>query len=271
MYRIKPWEELTIQDDYMFKLIMSRKRICKKMLEKLLQIPIRDIKYIDEEKSVKARYESKGVRLDVYVEDDQNTVYDIEMQVRQPEGDGLFKRTRYYQSMIDADLLAMGTDYDALNPCIIIFICPFDAFGQDRHIYTFNNYCEQDKNLPLGDGAAKIFLNTKGTADDVPSDVRAFLDYVDGRINDDAFVQEIDQEIREVKKIENERVSYMTLAMKMMEERKEGRKEGHKEGVASVAIGMLKLKLSLDVIQAATELPLETIKKLAIENNISYE
>ena len=80
-------------------------------------------------------------------------------------------------------------------------------------------------------------------------------------------MQEIDQEIREVKKIENERVSYMTLAMKMMEERKEGRKEG----VALVAIGMLKLKLSLDVIQAATELPLETIKKLAIENNISYE
>ena len=31
---------------------------------------------------MKARYESKGVRLDVYVEDDQNTVYDIEMQVR---------------------------------------------------------------------------------------------------------------------------------------------------------------------------------------------
>ncbi|WP_041914389.1 hypothetical protein [Selenomonas ruminantium] len=88
---------------------------------------------------------------------------------------------------------------------------------------------------------------------------------VDGKINDDAFVQEIDQEIREVKQIENERVSYMTLAMKMMEERKEGRKEG----VASVAVSMLKLKLSLDVIQAATELPLEAIKKLAVENNIS--
>ena len=24
IYRIKPWEELTIRDDYMFKLIMSR-------------------------------------------------------------------------------------------------------------------------------------------------------------------------------------------------------------------------------------------------------
>nr|WP_178139538.1 hypothetical protein [Selenomonas ruminantium] len=42
-------------------------------------------------------------------------------------------------------------------------------------------------------------------------------------------MQEIDQEIRDVKQIENERVSYMTLAMKMMEERKEGRKEGIKE------------------------------------------
>lgn len=80
-------------------------------------------------------------------------------------------------------------------------------------------------------------------------------------------MQEIDQEIRDVKQIESEKVSYMTLAMKMMEERKEGRKEG----IALVAISMLKLKLSLDVIQAATELPLETIKKLAIENNISYE
>ena len=78
-----------------------------------------------------------------------------------------------------------------------------------------------------------------------------------------------DQGIREGKQIENERVSYMTLAMKMMEERKEGRKEGRQEGVASVAVSMLKLKLSLDVIQAATELPVETIKKLALENNIS--
>ena len=51
----------------------------------------------------------------------------------------------------------------------------------------------------------------------------------------------------------------------MMEERKEGRKEG----VVSVAVSMLKLKLSLDVIQAATELPIETIKKLAVENGIS--
>jgi len=97
--------------------------------------------------------------------------------------------------------------------------------------------------------------------------VYVFLDYVDGKINDDAFVQEFDQEIRDVKKIENERVSYMTLAMKMMEERKEGRKEG----VVLVAIGMLKKKFSIESIHAATELPIDTIRKLAEENNISMQ
>ena len=44
------------------------------------------------------------------------------------------------------------------------------------------------------------------------------------------FIQEIDQEIRAVKKLENERVRYMTYAMKMQEERKEGIKEGIKQG-----------------------------------------
>ncbi len=47
-YTIKPWEELTIQDDYMFKLIMRRERICKRMLEKILKIKIHHIKYLEE-------------------------------------------------------------------------------------------------------------------------------------------------------------------------------------------------------------------------------
>ena len=88
----------------------------------------------------------------------------------------------------------------------------------------------EDKDLELGDGATKIFLNSVGTADDVTPDVKCFLDYVNGVLSNDDFVQEIDQEIRAVKKLENERVGYMTYAMKMQEERKEGIKEGIKQG-----------------------------------------
>ena len=42
---IKPWEELNFQDDYMFKRVMSHKRFCKRMLEKILRIEIRDLHY----------------------------------------------------------------------------------------------------------------------------------------------------------------------------------------------------------------------------------
>ena len=210
MYQIKDWQDLTIQDDYMFKLIMSRKRICKKMLEKILRISIDDLVYIEDEKSMKASYDSKGVRLDVYVKDDKHTVYNIEMQVRKPENEGLYKRTRYYQSMIDGDLLKAGVDYDELNPTYIIFICPFEPFHEGRHMYTFRNYCTEDKDIELQDGTVKLFLNTKGTMDDVEPDVKAFLEYVDGVMSPDEFVQEIDEAIRNVKTQESERVRYMT-------------------------------------------------------------
>ena len=287
-YKIKPWEELAFRDDYMFKLIMSRKRICKKVLERILHIEISDIHYLEAEKPMKPSYRSKGVRLDVYVRDDARTVYNIEMQVRQPEGDGLSKRTRYYQSMIDADLLAAGADYDEINQTIIIFICPFDPFGRNRYIYTFENICKEDTSLSLKDGATKMFLNTKGTVGEVDDALQAFLGYVDGVLSSDALVREIDDEIRKVKTEEGERVEYMTFAMKMREEwkagvsagrmeghivgrkegikegRKEGIKEGRKEGIkegaqqdraASLRSLMSKLKVSAEEAMDLLEVP----------------
>ena len=131
--------------------------------------------------------------------------------------------------MMDADLLAAGADYDELNKTIIIFICPFDPFDEGRYMYTFENICLENKNLNLLDGATKIFLNTKGQIGDIDDTIRAFLQYVDGVVTDNSFVQEVEEEIRRVKLEEGERVNYMTFAMKMMEERKEGRKEGQRD------------------------------------------
>lgn len=273
-YPIKPWEELTLQDDYMFKLIMGRKRICQKMLERILNIKIRDIRYIEKEKSMQARYESKGIRLDVYVKDDKNTIYNIEMQVRKLEGDSLARRTRYYQSMIDVDLLDRGMSYDKLNNSYIIFICPFDPVGKGRHIYTFNNICQEDKTVTLADGTTKMFLNTKSTMNDVSPAVKAFLDYVDSAVvSNDEFVQEINEEIKKVKLIEKEMKSYMTYEMQVQEWRNEGREEGLAEGLQkgklAVAVSLLKEKLDLSFIMRVTELSADDIRKIAAKNGLS--
>ena len=106
----KAWEDLTIQDDFMFKAVMKSKELCMGVLEAILNEPIHDIKYLGEELSLKAGYESKGVRLDVYVEDEAHTVYDVEMQVGSETDEELAKRMRYYQSQMDADHLARGKD-----------------------------------------------------------------------------------------------------------------------------------------------------------------
>ena len=117
----KEWEDLTIADDYMFKLVMSHKRICKHLLEMILGIKIRKLMEPKTEHPIKNSYESKGIRLDVYVEDDQNTVYDIEMQVRKYPEAYLGHRTRYYQSVIDFEALDAGVEYNKLKKSIIIF------------------------------------------------------------------------------------------------------------------------------------------------------
>lgn len=69
--------------------------------------------------------------------------------------------------------------------------------------------------MELDDKTTKVFVNSIGTADDVTPDVKAFLDYVNGVISDDAFVCEIDNEIVRVKAIEEERVGYMTYEMNL--------------------------------------------------------
>lgn len=50
----KVWESLQIKNDYIFSKVMRDKKICIALLEKLLKLKIRDIKYLEEEKDRKS-------------------------------------------------------------------------------------------------------------------------------------------------------------------------------------------------------------------------
>ena len=121
------------------------------------------------------------------------------------------RRSRYYQGMIDMNLLDKSVAYRYLNDTYIIFICPFDLYGMGLHKYTFEGRCKEAPDLKIGDGATRIFLNAKGTRNDVSSSLRAFLDYVAGKISDDPFVQEVEQAVAEARKNREWRHEYMTL------------------------------------------------------------
>lgn len=215
------WEELSISNDFLFGKVMQNPELCKELLQRILpDLNIERIEYPELQKSISMDMDARSVRLDVYVKDEKEVVYDIEMQVSHTKE--LPKRSRYYQSMIDLQLIDKGQLYDELKRSYVIFICPFDLYGKGRHIYTFENICKEDGSIFMGDEAVKIFLNAKGTLDDVSDELEAFLDYVAGKKPKDAFVERLEEAVKEAKKNREWRHEYMTLLMRDKENVKIG-------------------------------------------------
>ncbi len=129
-------KNLTIKNNFMFAAVMSDEENCKGFLERVLPIKIDHVE-ISTEKSIVYHPEYKGVRLDVYAKDENNTRYNVEMQVlKQP---ALGRRCRYYQSHMDMDILVKGCNYAELPDSYVIFLCDFDPFGAGKYRYTFRD------------------------------------------------------------------------------------------------------------------------------------
>ena len=220
----KKYEELGITDAFMFAKVMSNKEICKPVLEQILNIKIRDIEYLDYEETIQIAPGSKSIRLDIYVEDDKNTVFNLEMQTTNYEE--LPKRSRYYQDIIDLKLIEKGQSYDILKTSYVIFICTFDFFEKNRSIYEFENICVDDSDIKLNDGTHKIFLNTKGNRDGISKELQMLLDYFDGREPESQLAKDIDRKVFEARNNKQWRREYMSYQMELDKQFRNGREEG---------------------------------------------
>ncbi len=141
------------------------------------------------------------------------------------------KRSRYYQGMIDLNLLERGVHYSQLNNSYVIFICDFDLFQCGLPIYTFTNRCEQNNNIRLEDGTTKIFLNAQSTAEDVSPELKVFLQYVSsGKVADDEFIRELDEAVVRARENREWRREYMVMNLWQQDIEWEARKQGISEG-----------------------------------------
>jgi hypothetical protein len=139
---------------------------------------------------------------------------------------------RYYQGVIDLNILQKGQDYTKLKKSYVIFICTFDPFGEGRHIYTFCNICQENTALTLDDDAVKIILSTKGTMDDVSPEMKRILDYIDGKGASDEYTKQLEEAVRSARQNESWRLGYMTLEYEYRQRYEEGLKEGEETGIA---------------------------------------
>ena len=248
----KAFEKLQIKDDFMFSVIMRNPRFCKPFLERILNIKISRIEYPKSQVTIDISADAKSVRLDIYVEDGKETVYNIEMQTT--ENRNLTK--------IDLNILEKGENYRDLKRSFVIFVCTFDLFGEGRHIYTFENRCIQNPELSLLDGTTKIILNTKGIMDDVTPEMKRLLDFIDGKEPEDDFTRELDEAVQSVRKNEKWRLDYMTLQMNYQEKYEQGIEQGNKQA----ALRMIEAgKLSYEEIAMYSGLTLEQVLELQKE------
>lgn len=235
MKRKKTLQELTIKDNFMFGAVMCDEKNCKRFLEIALGFPLARVE-VSKEKCIVYHPQYKGVRLDVYARDENNTHYNVEMQaVKTP---ALFRRARYYHSQIDMELLLSGTPYSELPNSYVIFVCDFDPFGKKKYCYTIQNQCKELENETVDDGNTTIFLSTKGkNKEDVSKELIKFLEYVSADLEDstvdfeDEFVTSIQNSVMSIKRSREMESRYMIFKEMLMDERREGKAEGKAEDI----------------------------------------
>ena len=272
---MKPIEELTFTDDYMFGYMMRNPEICKGLLERLLQIKIEKLEYPELQKTITPHYENKGVRLDVYVQD-SNRVFDVEVQ--NILDDDLPSRTRYYQSMMDIDLLLKGKKYSELKESFIIFVCKDDFYEEGFPCYSFSNLCHEKRTLEFGDKTHKIIFNASAFSQEKDLERKSLLEYIKNKESTSDFTKMIDLLVEKTKENQTFRGDYMAWGLAEQDAEKRGYNAGIADGVAQgaeqakieTAKNLIAMHLSLEDIVKATGLTLEIVQKIVKEQNTDF-
>ena len=283
------FEDLTIQSNFMFKHVMGNKDLCQRFISNVVKCDVVDLEYIDTEKELEPYFDSKCVRLDVIVVDKNNNRYNLEMQVRNVIGKEtklplLPKRARYYQSVMDMDMLQKGQTYDKLSPLVLVFVCAFDLFKEGRYVYTFKSRCLENLQLELANDVTTMFLNAYGVSGDVTPQMVNFLEYIKTQVPNDAYTRELEAEVARLKLDKEVRRKYMVLQAELRDTEiiafeageAKGHAEGHAAGLAEgeakksreTALKMLRKQKPLSEIMEFASLTEEDIRKLAKENGL---
>ena len=250
-----------ITDDRMFGTVFQNEEECKELLQRILCIRIREI-HVVAQMPMEGSFFGKGSRLDIYAKDEDGNVYDIEMQTTMQAV--LPLRSRYYHSEMDSYQIKKGQPYDKLKKSIVIFICTFDFFGDDRSVYTFESVCLENAEIKLEDKRSTIFVNIGGNRKGLPEELKKLLDYFKTGIPTDAYTESLQEDVEKNRRDDEWRDNYMTFEMIMEEKKQEGEAIGKIKGESYMLISQVirKIQKGKSMEETAEELE-EDVTKIA--------
>lgn len=277
-YKIKPFEELDIIDDYMASAAASDTKVgrdfARTLVQGLLQKELGNIRVNIQRAIVANMPTQRGIRLDIEVleYDDDNidaypvNIYDIEPNKRKDID--IIKHNRFYQAKIDSRNLKSGEkDFIKLPNLFVMMITNYDPFGYDYMLYTVHNKCNEVPELEYDDGLCFLYFNTTGTKGGSDS-LKKLLAYIQdskaSNVTDDA-TKKLHDYVSVVKDSPEARDEYMLLEEKLFYERRDGKEEGREEVNSFVVNNLLKKNTPIDEIAEILGITLEEVQRLAEE------
>lgn len=144
-----------MDDDFMSKVFEDDRECIEFLLHIIMERD--DLKVTD----VRTQYSIKNlsgrsVRLDIYAVDITGKKYNIEVQ-RDDKGAGA-KRARYNSSILDANSLVQGSDFNDLPESYVIFITEKDVIGANCPLYHIDRFIKET-GQSFHDEAHIIYVN----------------------------------------------------------------------------------------------------------------
>lgn len=78
---VQLWHDADLTNDFVFSNVMEMGNNCRDLLRAILpELNIQKVIYLNKQKDIRVQKENRAIRLDLYAEDNQHRVYDVEMQ-----------------------------------------------------------------------------------------------------------------------------------------------------------------------------------------------
>ena len=142
-------------DTFMSKVFDGRKPETALLLQIILDDPGIKVISAHAQEEIK-NLQGRSIRIDIKAKNSKGEVFAVEVQ-RQDSG-AKPKRARYISSVIDANVLDIGEDFEKLPETYIIFITEHDVLGGGKPIYHIDRTIKELK-VPFSDSAHIIYVN----------------------------------------------------------------------------------------------------------------
>lgn len=234
-----------MDDDFLTKCFEGNTECIELVLRIVLDMP--DLNVLDVRTQVFVEnLLNRSVRLDVLATDSAGRKFNIEIQ-RADKGAGR-KRARYNSSMMDANLLKKGEDFDNLPETYVVLITENDVMGKGKPLYQFER-CILETGERFEDGTHILYVN--GAYRD-ESPIGKLMHDFSCTNPSDMYYGVLADRVRFFKE-SKEGIAVMCKAMEDM----------RKDSLKEVALRMLKAgKYALEEIAAISGLSLDEVKKL---------